>query len=79
MYVSALSAHTTFCQHRTAYSNVDGGQPLCGCWELNLCPSEEQPVLLTAGPPFQPQYFFIFVYDWSIYMATFIPEEGIRV
>lgn len=25
-----------------------------GCWELNLGPLEEQPVVLTAEPPLQP-------------------------
>ena len=27
----------------------------CGCWELNPGPLEEQSVLLTAEPSFQPQ------------------------
>lgn len=27
----------------------------CGFWELNLCPLEEQPVLLTAEPSFNLQ------------------------
>ena len=30
-------------------------EPLCGCWELNSGPSEEQPVLLTTKPSLQPQ------------------------
>ena len=33
---------------------TDGYEPLCGCWELNSGPLEEQPVLLTAEPSFQP-------------------------
>jgi hypothetical protein len=33
---------------------VDSCDPPCECWELNLDPLEEQPVLLTAGPSFQP-------------------------
>jgi hypothetical protein len=32
---------------------TDGSQPLCRCWELNLGPLEEQPVLLMAEPPLQ--------------------------
>ena len=31
----------------------------CGCWELNLCPIEEQQVLLTARPSLQPHGLFI--------------------
>jgi hypothetical protein len=27
---------------------TDGCKPPCGCWELDLGPLEEQPVLLTA-------------------------------
>ena len=27
---------------------------LCGCWELNPCPLQEQPVLLTTEPPLYP-------------------------
>jgi hypothetical protein len=33
---------------------TDGCEPLCGCWELNSEPLEEQSVLLTAGPSLQP-------------------------
>ena len=29
---------------------TDSCELLCGCWELNLGPLEEQPVLLTAEP-----------------------------
>ena len=28
---------------------TDGGDPPCGCWELNSEPLEEGPVLLTAS------------------------------
>ena len=35
---------------------TDGCEPLCGCWELNLGPLEEQSALLTSEPPLQPQY-----------------------
>jgi hypothetical protein len=44
---------------------MDGEQP-CGCWELNLGPSEEQSVLLTAEPSLQPHEVisFCFVLVW---------------
>lgn len=32
----------------------DSCKSLCKWWELNLCPQEEQVVLLNAGPSFQP-------------------------
>jgi hypothetical protein len=35
-------------------SHLDGCEPLCGCWNLNSGPSEEQSVLLTAEPSLQP-------------------------
>lgn len=31
-------------------------EPLGRCWELNQCPLQEQPVLLTAEPCLQAQY-----------------------
>ena len=31
----------------------DGCEPLCGCWEWDLGPLEEQPVLLTTEPSLQ--------------------------
>ena len=33
---------------------TDGCEPPCGCWELNSGPLEEQSVLLTTEPSFQP-------------------------
>ena len=33
---------------------MDGCKPPCGCWELNLDPLEEQPVLLTTEISLQP-------------------------
>jgi hypothetical protein len=33
---------------------IDGCEPLCGCWESNLDPLEEQRVLSTAECPLQP-------------------------
>jgi hypothetical protein len=35
---------------------MDGCEPPCGCWDLNLQPSEEQSALLTAEPSLQPPY-----------------------
>jgi hypothetical protein len=35
-----------------------GLEPPCGCWELNLGPLQEQPVLLTTEPSLQPLIFF---------------------
>ena len=36
---------------------IDGFEPPCGCWELNSESLEEQPVLLTTEPPFQPAFY----------------------
>ena len=33
---------------------TDGREPLCGCWDLNSWPLEEQSVLLTTEPSHQP-------------------------
>ena len=48
--MSALSAHTPACQKRASVNITDGCEPPYGCWELNLGPLEEQPVLLTTEP-----------------------------
>lgn len=32
---------------------LDGYKPCCGCWELNLSPLKEQPVLLAVEPSTQ--------------------------
>jgi hypothetical protein len=34
---------------------TDRYELLCGCWELNPVPLEEQPVLSTTKPSLQPQ------------------------
>lgn len=38
----------------------DSDELPCGVWELSLGPLQEQPMVLTAEPPLQPQmcYFF---------------------
>jgi hypothetical protein len=40
-------------------SHYNGCEPQRGCWELNSEPLEEQSVLLTAEPSFQPYSFFL--------------------
>jgi hypothetical protein len=42
-------------QKRASDLITDGCEPLCGCWELNSGPLEEQTVLLTTEPSLQPQ------------------------
>lgn len=42
------------CQKRASDPSIDGCEPLCGCWELNWGPLEEQIVLLTTELPLQP-------------------------
>ena len=56
MYMSTplLSSDTPEEGIRPHYS---GCEPPCGCWELNLGPLEEQSVLLTAEPFFQPDHY----------------------
>ena len=41
-------------QESASYPNTDGCELLCGCWELNSVPLEEQSVLLTTEPTLQP-------------------------
>jgi hypothetical protein len=41
-------------QKRASDLIMDGCEPPCGCWDLNLGPSEEQSVLLTTEPSLQP-------------------------
>jgi hypothetical protein len=38
---------------------IDGSEPPCGCWELNLGRLQEQPVLVTNEPSLKhlPEYF----------------------
>jgi hypothetical protein len=36
---------------------MDGCEPPCGCWDLNLGPLEEQSALLTTEPSHQPPFF----------------------
>jgi hypothetical protein len=41
-------------QKRASEPITDGCEPPYGCWELNSGPLEEQSVILTAEPSFQP-------------------------
>jgi hypothetical protein len=56
-------------QKRASDLITDGCEPPCGCWDLNSGPSEEQSVLLTSEPSFQPSNFlfsFFFKYRFSL-------------
>jgi hypothetical protein len=54
MYLSDLSPYTSACDKRASDHILDGCEPPCGCWELNLGFLEEQPALLIAEPSLQP-------------------------
>jgi hypothetical protein len=41
-------------QKRVSDLIMDGCEPLCGCWDLNSGPLEQQAVLLTTEPSHQP-------------------------
>ena len=47
---NALSECTPTCEKRASDPCIDGHEPSCGCWELNLGLLEEQSVFLTAEP-----------------------------
>jgi hypothetical protein len=54
-YLCSLQTH----QKRAPDPITDGCEPLCGCWELNSGPLEEQSVPLTAEPSLlQPHFKF---------------------
>jgi hypothetical protein len=38
--------------------------PLCGCWELNLGPVQEQPLLPFSEPSRAPDKLFFFFFFW---------------
>ena len=54
MLMSALSACMHACQKRPSDPIIDSCEPLCGCWELDSGPLEEEQELLTAEPSLQP-------------------------
>jgi hypothetical protein len=45
---------------------MDGCEPPCGCWDLNLGPLEEQSALLTTEPSRQPH---VSTFTWAGEMA----------
>ena len=53
--MTTLSTCILACQKRTPDPITGGCEPSCECWELNSGSLEEEPVLLTAEPPFHPE------------------------
>ena len=54
LYVYAYTVAVFRHMKRSSDPITDGCGPLCGCWELNSGPQEEQSVLLTSEPSLQP-------------------------
>jgi hypothetical protein len=54
-YVYSSLLHMPAYQKRALEFITDSCEPPCGCWEWNLRPLEEQPVLLTSKPSLQPR------------------------
>ena len=83
MYMNAISACTPTCQKRASELIIDGCEPPCCCWELNLGPLEDQTVLLTAGPSLQPQkYLYSCIFMQGMcrsVQARRRPEEDLSV
>jgi hypothetical protein len=53
-------------------TGITGGcEPPCGCWKLDPGPLQEQPVLLTAEPP----YLRIFVFLQNTVSAELRPRS----
>ena len=52
--VHCSAAYMLAYQKRAPDFIIDACEPPCGCLELNSGPLEEQPVLSTSEPPFQP-------------------------
>ena len=73
MYMSTLSLSSD--TPEVALDAItDGCEPLCGCWELNSGPLDEQSVLLTAEPYLQSGnlslILWTFCYMWSFVCFT---------
>jgi hypothetical protein len=49
-------------QKRASNLIMDDSEALCGCWDLNSGPPEEQSVLLTAETSLQPQNNYFKIY-----------------
>ena len=60
-------------QKRAAYLIIDGCEPPCACWELNVGPLEEQLVLLTVEQSLYPLYRYLVGnkkdYLWILYIV----------
>jgi hypothetical protein len=57
LYVSNNSCSCLQTHQKRTSDLITGGCELpCGCWDLNSGPSEEQLVLLTAEPSYQPNF-----------------------
>jgi hypothetical protein len=61
---------TALCPNRTGIR--DGCEPPCRCWESNLGPLEEQPVLLTPEPLLKPHHIFCGCGLWFILFCCFV-------
>lgn len=46
--------------------DTDSCEPLCGSWDSNLHPPEEQPLLFTTEPPFQSKKYLLGDYKRSV-------------
>jgi hypothetical protein len=65
-YATMPGCVLVFCLHVCLFEGVifpgtgviDSCEQPCGCWDLNLGPLEEQPVLLTAKSSLQPPTIF---------------------
>jgi hypothetical protein len=59
------------CQKRASDPITDGCEPPCGCCGLNSGSLDEQSVLLTTEPFFQPQLFLFLSFIYYLYVAVF--------
>ena len=60
MYLFFISHVLVFSMHAYLCEGVtDSFELPCGCWELNLGPLEEQPVLIDAEQSLQPPDLFV--------------------
>jgi hypothetical protein len=67
----ALSACTPTWQKRASVLFLDGCEPQCSCWDLNLGTLEEQSVPLTAEPPLEAHHEHSFLCGKNIWNALF--------
>ena len=64
-------------QKRPSDLIIDDYEPMCGCWELNSGPLEEQTVLLTTEPSLQPHYVFIFKISFLRHRPDYCRRDSI--